>query len=118
MAGESLRAYDRRLSLHLMLQPYLASQLFKDPVINGQGILGRCLISWPERLAGQGLYKAINLSRDARVQRYQQRITAPLQQPWLLHKDGSLNPTTLELCKRPSDRNGTAIPPGPGSTSM
>lgn len=55
MAGESLRAYDRRLSLHLILQPYLASQLFKDPVINGQGILGRCLISWPERLAGQRL---------------------------------------------------------------
>ena len=43
MAGESLRAYDRRLSLHLMLQPYLANQIFKDPLINGQGILGRCL---------------------------------------------------------------------------
>lgn len=67
MAGESLRAYDRRLSLHLMLQPYLANQLFKDPVINGQGILGRCLISWPERLAGQRLYKAIDLTRDAKV---------------------------------------------------
>lgn len=31
MAGESLRAYDRRLSLHLMLLPYLANQLFNDP---------------------------------------------------------------------------------------
>lgn len=100
MAGESLRAYDRRLSLHLMLQPYPANQLFKDPVINGQGILGRCLISWPERLAGQRLYKAIDLTRDAKVQRYQQRITALLQQPWSRHKDGSLNPATLELTAR------------------
>ena len=100
MAGESLRAYDRRLSLHLMLQPYLANQLFKDPVINGQGILGRCLISWPERLAGQRLYKAVDWTRDAKVQRYQQRITALLQKPWSLHQDGALNPATLELTPR------------------
>ena len=40
------------------------------------------------------------MSRDARVQRYQQRITALLQQPWSRHKDGSLNPTTLELTSR------------------
>ena len=32
MAGESLRAYDRRLSLLLMLQPYLAGRLLKGPV--------------------------------------------------------------------------------------
>jgi hypothetical protein len=55
MDGESLRAYDRRLSLHLMLQPYLASPLLSDPMLRGQGILGRCLISWPERLVGQRL---------------------------------------------------------------
>lgn len=69
-------------------------------MINGQGILGRCLISWPERLADQRLYKATDLTRDAKVQRYQQRITALLQKPWSLHKDGSLNPATLELTPR------------------
>lgn len=100
MAGESLRAYDRRLSLHLMLQPYLANQLLNDPVINGQGILGRCLISWPERLAGQRFYNATDLSRDSRVVRYQQRITALLQQPWALHDDGSLRHASLELTAR------------------
>lgn len=97
MAGESLRAYDRRLSLHLMLQPFLANQLFKNQVINGQGLLGRCLISWPERLAGQRLYQAVDLTRDAMVQCYQQRITALLEKPWALHKDGSLNPAPLTL---------------------
>jgi hypothetical protein len=56
MAGESLRAYDRRLSLHLMLQPYLAMQLLSDPLLQGQGILGRCLMTWPISLAGQRSY--------------------------------------------------------------
>ena len=97
MDGESLRAYDRRLSLHLMLQPYLASPLLSDPMLRGQGILGRCLISWPERLVGQRLYKSIDLSRDARVLSYQQRITALLQKPWSLNDDGSLKPATLKL---------------------
>ncbi|MBD9458786.1 DUF3987 domain-containing protein [Pseudomonas sp. PDM05] len=97
MPGESLRAYDRRLSLHLMLQPYLANQLLTDRMINGQGILGRCLISWPERLVGRRLYKAVDLTRDAKVQRYQARITTLLDKPLTLHKDGSLNPVRLEL---------------------
>lgn len=97
MPGESLRAYDRRLSLHLMLQPYLANQLLTDRMINGQGILGRCLISWPERLVGRRLYKAVDLTRDAKILRYQARITALLDKPMSLHKDGSLNPERLEL---------------------
>jgi len=97
MPGESLRAYDRRLSLHLMLQPYLATQLLTDRMINGQGILGRCLISWPERLVGRRLYKAVDLTRDARIQRYQARITALLDKPLSLQNDGSLNPDRLEL---------------------
>lgn len=64
MAGESLRAYDRRLSLHLMLQPYLAMQLLSDPLLQGQGILGRCLITWPTSLAGQRSYQSVDLSKD------------------------------------------------------
>eukprot|EP00659_Diplonema_papillatum_P022504 gene22504-34442_t len=60
MVGESLRAYDRRLSLHLMLQPYLAMQLLSDPLLQGQGILGRCLMTWPTSLAGQRSYQAVN----------------------------------------------------------
>ena len=100
MAGESLRAYDRRLSLHLMLQPVLANRLLQDPTANGQGILGRCLISWPERLVGQRLYKAVDLTRDPKVRLYQQRISALMQKPWSRHRDGGLNPAVLELNSR------------------
>lgn len=97
MAGESLRAYDRRLSLHLMLQPYLAMQLLSDPLLQGQGILGRCLITWPTSLAGQRSYQAVDLSKDAALKRYLHRLSALFHQPWSLSADGALRLSPLSL---------------------
>lgn len=97
MAGESLRAYDRRLSLHLMLQPYLAMQLLSDPLLQGQGILGRCLITWPTSLAGQRSYQAVDLSKDAALKRYHHRLSALFYQPWSLSADGALQLSKLSL---------------------
>lgn len=100
MAGESSRAYERRLSLHLMLQPLMASRLLQDQAAKDQGILGRCMISWPERLVGKRMYKAVDLTRDPKVMKYHHRITSLLQQPWRRHKDGGLKPIALELTPR------------------
>ncbi|CAH0221986.1 hypothetical protein SRABI123_02418 [Pseudomonas sp. Bi123] len=97
MVGESLRAYDRRLSLHLMLQPYLAMQLISDPLLQGQGILGRCLMTWPTSLAGQRSYQAVDLSKDAALKRYQHRLSALFHQPWSLSADGALQLSPLTL---------------------
>lgn len=97
MAGESLRAYDRRLSLHLMLQPYLAMQLLSDPLLQGQGILGRCLMTWPTSLAGQRSYQAFDLSKDAALKRYHHRLSALFYQPWSLSADGALQLSKLSL---------------------
>lgn len=97
MAGESLRAYDRRVSLHLMLQPYLAMQLLSDPLLQGQGILGRCLMTWPTSLAGQRSYQAVDLSKDAALNRYHRRLSALFHQPWLLSADGALRLSPLTL---------------------
>lgn len=97
MTGESLRAYDRRLSLHLMLQPYLAGQLLKDPLLNGQGIFARCLITWPQSLAGQRFYQPVDLTQDISLKRYTQRITDLLQRPWAIGSDGALHPKALPL---------------------
>lgn len=97
MAGESLRAYDRRLSLHLMLQPYLAMQLLSDPLLRGQGILGRCLMTWPTSLAGQRSYQAVDLSKDAHLKRYHQRLSALFYQPWSLFADRALQLSKLSL---------------------
>lgn len=97
MAGESLRAYDRRLSLHLMLQPYLAMQLLSDPLLQGQGILGRCLMTWPTSLAGKRSYQAVDLSKDAALKRYHHRLSAMFYQPWSLSADGALQLSKLSL---------------------
>lgn len=97
MVGESLRAYDRRLSLHLMLQPYLAMQLLSDPLLQGQGILGRCLMTWPTSLAGQRSYQAVDLSKDAALKRYHRRLSALFYQPWSLSADGALQLSPLSL---------------------
>jgi hypothetical protein len=97
MAGESMRAYDRRLSLHLMLQPYLAGQLLKDSLLNGQGIFARCLITWPQSLAGQRFYQPVDLTQDISLKRYTQRITDLLQRPWAIGSDGALHPKALPL---------------------
>lgn len=97
MAGESLRAYDRRLSLHLMLQPYLAVQLLSDPLLQGQGILGRCLITWPTSLAGQRSYQSVDLSKDPALKRYHHRLSALFHQPWSLFADGALRLSPLTL---------------------
>jgi len=97
LAGESLRAYDRRLSLHLMLQPYLAMQLLSDPLLQGQGILARCLMTWPTSLAGQRSYQAVDLSIDAALKRYHHRLSALFYQPWSLSPDGALQLSTLSL---------------------
>lgn len=83
-----------------MLQPRLADRLLQDADIKDQGILGRCLISWPERLVGQRLYKAIDLTRDPKVHLYQQRIAALMQKPWSRHTDGGLTPAVIELSLR------------------
>ncbi len=97
MVGESLRAYDRRLSLHLMLQPYLAMQLLSDPLLQGQGILGRCLMTWPTSLAGQRSYQAVDLSKDPALKRYHHRLSALFYQPWSLSPDGALQLSPLTL---------------------
>lgn len=97
MVGESLRAYDRRLSLHLMLQPYLAIQLLSDPLLQGQGILGRCLMTWPTSLAGQRSYQAVDLSKDPALKRYHRRLSALFYQPWSLSADGALQLSPLSL---------------------
>jgi len=80
-----------------MLQPYLAMQLLSDPLLQGQGILGRCLMTWPTSLAGQRSYQAVDLSKDAALKRYHHRLSALFYQPWSLSADGALQLSKLSL---------------------
>ncbi|MBI1318323.1 MAG: DUF3987 domain-containing protein [Candidatus Hydrogenedens sp.] len=61
---------NRRLSLHLMMQPVVAAKMLEDEVMEGQGFLSRCLIVWPESNIGNRRYAQHDLTRDERMIRY------------------------------------------------
>jgi hypothetical protein len=66
--------YGRRLALHLMVQPIIAEGVLSDDVLTGQGFLARCLLAWPASAVGTRQYQDIDLSRDADLLHYWQRM--------------------------------------------
>jgi hypothetical protein len=44
--------YGRRMALHQLAQPEVMVKLLSDPMANGQGLLARCLVAWPESTIG------------------------------------------------------------------
>jgi hypothetical protein len=66
--------YGRRLTLHLMAQPVVASMLLADPLAREQGFLARCLVSFPQSTAGTRRYVETNLG-NTRIPRYAERLT-------------------------------------------
>jgi len=83
-ADETALLYDRRLSLHLMIQPIVASTVLSNRLLQGQGFLSRCLICWPTSTAGTRTYQAVNLANEPAVQHYNARMKSILETllPW------------------------------------
>lgn len=44
--------YGRRMALHQLAQPDVMTTLLSDRMANGQGLLARCLVAWPESTIG------------------------------------------------------------------
>jgi len=44
--------YGRRMALHQLAQPDVMIKLLSDRMANGQGLLARCLVAWPESTIG------------------------------------------------------------------
>jgi putative DNA primase/helicase len=44
--------YGRRLAMHQLAQPEVMTLLLSDKMANGQGLLARCLVAWPESTIG------------------------------------------------------------------
>ena len=55
----------RRLAMHLMLQPLIASQMIGDEMLRDQGFLSRVLVSAPSELAGSRMHKEPNVNSKA-----------------------------------------------------
>jgi len=47
--GQTFVLHDRRLAMHLMLQPIIAYRIITNPLLMGQGFLPRCLVVQPKK---------------------------------------------------------------------
>lgn len=45
--------YGRRMALHQLAQPDVMTTLLSDRMANGQGLLARCLVAWPQSTIGE-----------------------------------------------------------------
>lgn len=84
----------KRLSMHLMLQPGVAMEWLSDPLLQEQGIFARCLISFPESMAGNRFHQEADLTSDSRMIAYNNTISNLLNIP-KSYREGSRN--DLEL---------------------
>ena len=102
--GENSSLYDRRLSVHLMMQPVVAIKALNDPVLQGQGFIPRFLISFPESIAGNRSYNNKNHQESDAINRYHEHLSAHLSEPLpmngnreLVLPDIELNPEAKQL---------------------
>lgn len=89
--------YGKRLSLHLMVQPAVASLLLSDPLAREQGFLSRCLVTYPASTAGQRRYVEADLGKTAEYQAYAARMNTLLETEWQLTANRELDPPNLTL---------------------
>ncbi len=80
----------RRLSMHLMAQPDVASQLVNDEVLISQGLMSRMLVSAAMSTAGTRFYSEPSLAAKNDLALYHERLAAFVKRP-VPTKDGTRN---------------------------
>ena len=87
----------RRVAMHLLAQPDVASRMLADPLLLNQGLLSRCLVTAPELLAGTRMWHDPVADSDKAIKRYGARILEILEQslPLVGGKTNELAPRTL-----------------------
>src|SRR5262245_57989756 len=92
-AGDGAAIFSgRRLSVHLMVQPEVASILFQDRLLAGQGLHSRLLVSAPESTAGKRQPKPEKHGTALALEKYGNCMLAILQTPLPLKKDRANEP--------------------------
>ncbi|MBL8081966.1 MAG: DUF3987 domain-containing protein [Candidatus Obscuribacter sp.] len=72
---------DRRLSVHLMVQPSVIQDTLSDELINKQGLLARFLTAFPKSTIGDRPYKKVDLSQDQAYEVYCKQMESHLGTP-------------------------------------
>jgi putative DNA primase/helicase len=91
--------YGRRCSLHLMLQPNIAGELFSNSLLIGQGLLSRCLVTYPGSTIGTRPYIESDISTSLAGRDYFSTMTSLLemQLPLAEGQRNELKPRELYL---------------------
>jgi hypothetical protein len=71
----------RRVSMHLMIQPYIAQKILSDPLLKNQGFLSRVLIIAPASAAGTRLYQQAPFETDQILANYTNHFRDILELP-------------------------------------
>jgi GNAT superfamily N-acetyltransferase len=103
-SGDAYPVRDKRLTMHLMLQPIVAQQVLSHPLLRGQGFLARCLIAAPPSMAGKRYFKEVEGNHQNAMQNYTQHVLGLLQIPQTVREgtQNELKPRLLRLT--PSQR--------------
>jgi hypothetical protein len=95
----------RRLAVHLMAQPEIATRMLCDPTLSHLGTLARFLVVAPETSAGTRLWREVPPEADLALLRYGEALLA------LLRK----RPATGD---RPNELRPVALPLSPAARAM
>ncbi len=88
----------RRLTIHLMVQPQLSSDLLADERLQDQGLLSRMLISAPKSLAGTRFHREVSQESTENFDRYVDWMLALLNRPMPCSDRAlGLEPATLRM---------------------
>jgi hypothetical protein len=91
----------RRVTMHLMAQPEVASIWFGDHLLVEQGLLSRVLLTAPEPASGTRIWREPSPEKDAIIKRYGAQLLDILQRPLPLAEGtrNELAPRTLPLSR-------------------
>lgn len=98
--SEHVVLYGRRLSMHLLVQPDVATRMLGKPLYRSQGFLARWLMAGPDSLAGTRLHDPTRPQPDddPRIRRFWHALGELLAAPANEDREvGGLNPPCLAL---------------------
>lgn len=89
----------RRIAMHLMVQPDVATILFADPLLLGQGFLSRVLATAPNMASGTRIFHEASPESGEAMKRYAARLLEILERrlPLAEGTRNELAPRTLQL---------------------
>lgn len=78
----SIKLYDRRAALHLMLQPQAATTWLSDATLRDQGLLSRVLVAYPASTAGTRMFSTTAAGDTLEFASYVEAMRQVLEPEW------------------------------------